>query len=77
MSMLNIVAQTMLLFSLLSKTLSYTFHPSQVPYMRGYYIITPGQYIFFQIFRVIQTSRIWIVCMCKYPTITIFALFDK
>jgi hypothetical protein len=32
--------------------------------MRGYYIITTGQYIFFQIFRVIQTSRIWVVCMC-------------
>jgi hypothetical protein len=31
----------------------------QVPYMRGYYIITSGQYIFFLIFRVIQTSRIW------------------
>ena len=32
---------------------------SQVPYMRDPYIITSDIYIFFQIFRVTQTSRIW------------------
>jgi hypothetical protein len=35
------------------------FSLSQVPYMRGQYIITSDQYIFFLIFRVTQTSRIW------------------
>jgi hypothetical protein len=78
MRMLNIIAQTVLLFTLLSITLSFTILPVRYhTYMGGYYITTTDQYIFFLIFTVIQTRGIRVVCMCNYPKITIFALFDE